>query len=109
KETELGKHQRSKSFMGELVELLFVEHLEAQAARIVALEAVERTGPDIITERDGKRRSLEAKYLGRDDGGFMALVESLQSGPQVHRGDLKGSTNYAVFRVCQAPERLHAA
>lgn len=108
KETELGKHQRSKSFMGKLVELLFVEHLEAQAERIVALEAVERTGPDIVTERDGKRRSFEVKYLGRDDDGFMAIVESLKSEPQVQCGDLKGSINYVVFRVYEAAKQLQA-
>ena len=60
KETELGKHQRSKSFMGKLVEILFAEHLEAQGERVVALEALEGSGPDIVAERDGKRRSFEA-------------------------------------------------
>jgi hypothetical protein len=94
--------------MGKLVELLFVEHLEGRGERIVALEAVERTGPDIVTERDGKRRSFEVKYLGRDDDGFTAIVESLKSGPKVQCGDLKGSINYVVFRVYEAAKQLRA-
>jgi hypothetical protein len=109
KEEELEKHQRSRTFMGKLVELLYIEYLESQGHRIVSLEAVERSGPDAIVEREKNRQSVEVKYLGRDDDSFQAIVESVKSGPAAHTGDLYGSINYVVFRIYEAAKQLQAA
>lgn len=108
KKTEIKKHQRSKSFMGKLVELLYIEHLESKGYRIVALDAVERGLSDAVVERERKRQSLEVKYLGQDDDTFEAIVESLKTGPTPQTGDLKGSINYVVFRIYEAAKQLQA-
>lgn len=106
KEEDVERHRRSKSFMGKLVELLYIEYLESQGHKVVALDAVERGPSDAALERDGKRQSLEVKYLGVDDDGFEAIVKSVREGPAPHVGDLYGSINFVVFRIYEAAKQL---
>lgn len=107
KEKHIEKHRRSKSFMGKLVELLYIEHLGSQGYKVLALDAVERGPSDAVVEKDGKRQSLEVKYLGVDDDSFEAIVKSVADDkPTPHVGDLYGSINYVVFRVYEAAKQL---
>src|SRR5258707_6637791 len=94
--------------MGKLVELVYIESLESQGYGIVTLDAVERGPADAVVERDGKRRSVEVKYLGGDDDSFKAIVEAVKSGPKAQVGDLKGSINYVVLRIYEAAKQLQA-
>jgi hypothetical protein len=100
------RHQKSRMFLGRLVELQFAEWLELQGWTISGLEAL-RQGPDIEAHRGGDRvTAFEVKYIGVEDADFATVLRSLAGQDAGGPVSPYAAPNYRLLRVYNAAKQL---
>ncbi|RMH31295.1 MAG: hypothetical protein D6690_16800 [Nitrospirae bacterium] len=99
------RHQKSRRFIGRLVELQFAEWLESNGWSDLGLEAF-RVGPDIDANKEGRRVAFEVKFIGRQNTDFAAFLQSNAGQSAATSVSPYDAKNYLMFRVYEAAKQL---
>jgi hypothetical protein len=107
--TTLGRHRKSRMFMGRLVELQVAEWLEGHGWSIGELEAF-REGSDIEARLEGGSNvHFEVKFIGVDDLDFDRIVKAMSTGSSEAPVSPYTAANFLLFKVFEAATQLQRA
>jgi hypothetical protein len=115
KSTEVERHQKSRGFLGKVVELHVAAWLEQRAWRVVNLAAlggqfdIEATPPEQVDGAPAAPIPIEVKFIGTEDPDFGAVLQSARTGPHADSRSLPAAANYAQFRLYEAALQIQKA
>jgi hypothetical protein len=97
----LPRHQKSKGYLGKIIELQVAEWLEEEGWIISGLEALCNESDIEAISPNGIDCAFEIKYLGQDDEEFLHYIENCGGNycPQA-------ASNFLIFRAYGAANQL---
>jgi hypothetical protein len=102
------RHERSKSYLGRLGELILATSMEDDGWVIPSLEAWGGKF-DIEASKAGLEYVIEVKHIGQESDGFYATVRSLNGGDGIFSISPYSSMNNLLFRVYEAACKISLA
>ena len=102
----VDRHKKERIFLGKLTELRCAEWIEEQGWRITNLEALGGSADIEAISPDDIECGIEVKYIGQEDGNFLAIVESLSGRGGARTSSPYVASDFFLFKAYEAAKQL---